>query len=319
MSDNTLTGIVVKSTGSWYVVKSDIDGQKIKCKIRGKLKTWGFETTNPLSVGDRVAFVIKDDIGVITDILERKNCIVRRSAKLSKKRHLMACNVDQAILVATVNYPETHLEFIDRFLVSAEAYQIPEKIIIINKIDLYDDEEMQTLKEWTEIYENIGYKVIHTSVPQNINLDKVKEILKDKVSVLVGNSGVGKSSIIKAIDPNLNLKTAEISRKYKTGRHTTTFPEMYELQFGGYIIDTPGIRAFGTADLDKQDIAHNFPEMFKLLGHCRFRNCLHIDEPGCAVREALERGEIAPSRYRSYLSMVLDDDSKYRYDVYKNW
>ncbi len=310
-------GIVIKSTGSWYTVKTDAN-DKYRCKIRGKLRTWGFETTNPIAVGDRVEIeTIDEETGLIIDIKERRNCIVRRAAKLSKRKHLLACNVDHAVLIVTVDFPKTHTEFIDRFLVSAEAYKIPEKTLIINKMDLYNSEQMQVVNEWTNIYRNIGYRVLHISAVEGTNLEQVKDILKNKINVLVGNSGVGKSTLINAIDPSLNIKTSEISRKYKTGKHTTTFPQMYELYFGGYIIDTPGIRAFGTADLDKADIAHNFPEMFALLPYCKYKNCLHINEPGCAVKEALAEGKIAISRYKSYLSMVLDENTKYRIDEYK--
>ncbi len=307
-------GIVVKSTGSWYKV---VTGHEVyNCKIRGKLRVKGFDSTNPVAVGDNVKFILQEDnSGVITEILDRKNCIVRQSTNLSRKTHLIACNIDQAAIVVSLKNPQTPLEFIDRFLVSCEVYEIPAKIIF-NKIDIYDDEELTQLEELTDVYEKIGYECYHTSAKEEINLDLIENLLKDKTTAFAGNSGVGKSTLLNVISPNLNIKTAEISEKYKTGKHTTTFAEMHTLIFGGYVVDTPGIRAFGTSFIEKDLIAQNFPEMFDLLGQCKYYNCRHIDEPGCAVKEAFERGEIAFSRYKSYLSMMLEDDSKYRIDPF---
>ena len=309
--ENIKKGLVIKVTGSYYLVK--IDDEKVKCKLRGKLRLKDYESTSPVVVGDYVyvELIKEKNACAIVDIAERERCIVRRSQNWSKRVQYLACNIDQAILVVTLTMPETPLEFIDRFLVSATAYDIPAKIVF-NKIDLYDEELMKYLHELMDMYEKIGYETLAVSALKKINLDKFKEMLKDKISVLAGNSGVGKSSLINAIDPNLNLKTQDISRKYRTGKHTTTFTAMYELQFGGYIIDTPGIRAFGLAGLSKQDIAHNFPEMFKYLGKCKYYNCLHLDEPGCAVKEAVERGEIPWTRYKSYVHIMLDDNNKYR-------
>ncbi len=308
---NVKRGLVVKTTGSWYLVK--IGDEKIKCKIRGRLRLEGFESTSPVVVGDYVFVEINEEKQscMIVDIDERQRCIMRKSQKWSKQKQILACNIDQAILVATLIMPETPLEFIDRFLVSATAYEIP-AVIVFNKIDLYTDELMDYLHEIMEMYEKIGYKTLAVSALEKINLDQLVDLLRDKISVLAGNSGVGKSSLINAIDPKLNLKTQEISYKYMTGRHTTTYTQMYELQFGGYIIDTPGIRGFGLADMSKQDVAHNFPEMFQYLGQCKYYNCTHIHEPGCAVRQAVERGEIPWSRYRSYVNIMLDENEKYR-------
>ncbi|MBN2890259.1 MAG: ribosome small subunit-dependent GTPase A [Bacteroidales bacterium] len=314
MSGDKLTGKVVKSTGSWYNV---LCGDSFyKCIIRGKLRTEGFKSTNPVAVGDNVNFFIQDNnMGVITGIVERKNCIVRQSTNLSKKMHLIACNVDQAAIIVSLNSPATPIEFIDRFLVSSEAYQIP-AIIIFNKLDLYTEENIAQLQELVEIYENIGYKCIPISVKDNLNIKAVKNSLLDKTTVVAGNSGVGKSSLINLMSPDYNLKVSDISEKYKTGKHTTTFAEMFELEFGGFVVDTPGIRAFGVSFLEKEDIAHNFPEMFGLLDKCKYYNCKHIDEPDCAVKDAFENGEIAYSRYRSYLNIMLEDDEKHRKDIY---
>ncbi len=308
---NVRKGLVVKTTGSWYLVK--VDDKEIKCKIRGKLRLEGFESTSPVVVGDYVFVDINDSekACAIVDIDQRERCIMRKAQKWSKQKQILACNIDQAILVATFIMPETPLEFIDRFLVSATAYKIP-AIIVFNKIDLYTDELIEYMHEIMDMYEKIGYQTLAVSALEKTNLDEFKALLKDKVSVLAGNSGVGKSSLINAIDPHLNIKTQDISYKHLTGRHTTTYTQMYELEFGGYIIDTPGIRGFGLADMSKQDVAHNFPEMFQYLGQCKYYNCTHLHEPGCAVRDAVERGEIPLSRYRSYVNIMLDENDKYR-------
>ncbi len=308
---NVRKGLVVKTTGSWYLVK--VDDKEIKCKIRGKLRLEGFESTSPVVVGDYVFVDINDSekACAIVDIDQRERCIMRKAQKWSKQKQILACNIDQAVLVATFIMPETPLEFIDRFLVSATAYKIP-AIIVFNKIDLYTDELIEYMHEIMDMYEKIGYQTLAVSALEKTNLDEFKALLKDKVSVLAGNSGVGKSSLINAIDPHLNIKTQDISYKHLTGRHTTTYTQMYELEFGGYIIDTPGIRGFGLADMSKQDVAHNFPEMFQYLGQCKYYNCTHLHEPGCAVRDAVERGEIPLSRYRSYVNIMLDENDKYR-------
>ncbi len=309
--ENVKRGLVVKATGKFYTVK--VDNEKYKCTIRGKLRLKDFDTTSPVVVGDYVFIEFNEEKRAcsIIDIDQREHCIVRRSQKWSKQKQYLACNIDQAILVVTLIFPETPLEFIDRFLVASSAYDIPAKLVF-NKIDLYTDELMEYLEEIMRMYEEIGYETLAVSALEKINLDQFKQMLKGKISVLAGNSGVGKSSLVNAIDPNIKLKTKDISYKHLTGRHTTTFAQMYELQFGGYLIDTPGIRAFGLAGLTKQDIAHNFPEMFKYQGKCKYYNCLHLDEPGCAVKEAVERGEIPWSRYKSYVDIMTGDDSKYR-------
>lgn len=304
-------GIVYKTTGLWHTVKNE-QNKFIECRIRGKLKIKDYESTNPIAVGDIVYYEeIEDGTGIIYDIEERKNCIIRQSTNLSKQIHIIACNVDQAMLIVSLREPETPIEFIDRFLVSCEIYKVT-PIVVFNKVDLYTEEDLNLLDELMETYEKIGYETFWTSVAKKINLDKTINILKNKTTVIAGNSGVGKSSLINAISPNLNIKTDEISKKYKTGKHTTTFAQMYDLSFGGKIIDTPGIKAFGLAFVEKQIIAQNFPEMFNLLGSCRYNNCLHIDEPGCAVKEAFERGEISYTRYKSYVNIILDENSKYR-------
>ncbi len=306
-------GIVTKSAGGKHYVKCD--NQQYTCVIRGKLRTKGYKSTNPTAVGDTVEFYIEhDDFGVITKIVNRKNCIVRQSTNLSKITHLIACNIEQAVIIVSLKNPATPIEFIDRFLVSCETYDIPAKIIF-NKIDIYDQKEIDLVQELTEIYEKIGYECISTSVTEKLNLQKVRELLKDKTSALAGNSGVGKSSLINAISPNLDLKTQEISEKHKTGKHTTTFAEMLELDFGGYVIDTPGLRAFGINFIEKEIVAHNFPEMYNLIDNCKYSNCKHIDEPNCAVKEAFETGEISYYRYRSYLSIMLGEEGKYRKDI----
>lgn len=310
-------GLVTKSTGSRYLVSCD--GEEFECRIKGKLRIKGIRTTNPLSVGDLVYFTLQDELsdagkpmGIISKLKERKNYIIRKSVNLSKESHIIAANIDQAFIVATVNYPVTTLNFIDRFLVTAEAYNIP-AILIFNKIDLYNEAEMEKVNDWFGIYHEIGYKCIGTSVETGQGMDELKKLMHDKISVFGGNSGVGKSSLINVIDPLLNLKTNTISDAHKSGKHTTTFSEMFELKMGGYIIDTPGIRSFGMIDMKNDDVSHYFPEIFKTSDDCRFNNCTHTHEPGCAVKEAVETGEIAYSRYNNYLSILNEDeDEKYR-------
>jgi len=315
MAETKISGVVIKSTGSWYNVVSN--KTVYNCKIRGKLRTSGFDSTNPVAVGDIVTFTLeKDGVGVIIDIEERKNCVVRQSVNLSKRVHILACNIDQVIILVSLQSPETPIEFIDRFLVSAESYQIP-AIVVFNKIDIYSDEQINVMRDLIDVYEKIGYKCIPVSATEEINLEVLKKEMKDKTSVIAGNSGVGKSTLINIISPNLNLKVSEVSDKHKTGKHTTTFAEMFELCFGGYIIDTPGIRAFGTSFIEKEYISHNFPEMFELLENCKYYNCTHIDEPECAVKEAVEAGNVAVSRYKSYVNIMLEEAGKYRKDDYE--
>jgi len=304
-------GLVLKSTGSWYTVKTTT-GKVVNCKIKGKLRTFGIKSTNPIAVGDQVKLEIPDDqTGVIVDIIDRRNYIIRKASNLSKESHVMAANIDQALLIITLAFPETSLEFIDRFLATAEAYSIP-VIILINKVDIYKETLASLLLEMHKIYEPIGYEIIETSVPENFNLDKIKSLITNKVNVVCGNSGVGKSSLINALYPNFMLKTGKISDYHLKGKHTTTFAEMLELPGGGYIIDTPGIKGFGMVHMDKEEIYHFFPEIFEYAKNCQFNNCLHIEEPKCAVRDAVEHGNISLSRYSSYLSILQDQDTKYR-------
>ena len=304
-------GLVIKSTGSWYTVKTN-DGEIHDCRIKGRFRMEGIRTTNPVAVGDMVDFEEEKESKVIVKIHDRKNYIIRKSSNLSKHSQIIASNVDQAFLIVTVNYPLTTTTFIDRYLASAEAYRIPVRLIF-NKIDRYRPNDLDRLEELKRTYEKIGYKCFEISAKKGIHLDIIKEALKGQINLLSGHSGVGKSTLINAIQPGLDLKTGEISEAHSQGKHTTTFSEMFELDFGGYIIDTPGIRGFGTIDMEKEEMSHFFPEIFKTSEHCQFHNCTHIHEPKCAVKAAVEVGEISMSRYESYLGMVLEDeDSKYR-------
>ena len=303
-------GLVIKTTGSWYSVKT---GENvIPCKIKGKFRMQGIRATNPVTVGDHVMYENnKDNTGIIVSIEERKNYIIRRASNLSKEYQLIAANMDQAWLIVSLNSPRTYPEFIDRYLVTAEAYTIPARIVF-NKTDLYSEEEIQELELLSHVYRGIGYEVFHTSAFDIESLNILKERMKDKINLISGNSGVGKSTLINIIDHNLNLKTAEISDAHLTGKHTTTFAEMHFFSFGGAVIDTPGIRGFGLIDFGKDELFHYFPEIFRYSHKCRFYNCSHIHEPGCAVIEAVENGEIFESRYYSYLSIMDDNDGKYR-------
>lgn len=305
-------GVVIKSTGSWYIVKPP-SGDAVSCKIKGRFRLDGIKSTNPVAVGDRVSFAEdgQTGTGVIEEIYPRQNCIVRKASNLSKQNQILAANIDQAVLVATINYPVTTPVFIDRFLASTESYDIP-TTIIFNKTDRYDHIHKEQLEETIQIYETIGYNVLTTSAKNDEKLDEVEALLKDKVSLLAGHSGVGKSTLVNRIEPSLNLKTGRISDRHHTGRHTTTFAEMHPLSFGGYIIDTPGIRGFGLFNIEKEELAHFFREIFKHAANCRYYNCTHLHEPGCAVKEAVEKGEIAPSRYNSYISIFLNRDEKHR-------
>lgn len=306
-------GIVIKSTGSWYIVRTD-DNKIVECKIRGKFRTKGIKTTNPLAVGDYVDFTLdeKTNQGVINKRHDRKNYIIRKSINLSKQAHVLAANVDQAILMVTLAYPKTYPEFIDRFLVSAEAYHIP-AIIVFNKIDLYSEEQKAELTALKSIYENIGYKCVEISAKQKEGIQVIDEILSNKISVIAGHSGIGKSTLVNAIHPGLNLKTTEISEYHESGKHTTTFPEMHYLNNGGYLIDTPGVKGFGVIDIEKEEVSHFFPEMFELLPQCQYNNCTHTHEPKCAVKKALENKEISLTRYKSYISILTsEEDEKHR-------
>ena len=306
------TGRVIKSTGSWMDVLTD-SGEIYECKIKGKFRIKGIRSTNPVAVGDVVDFrVDRNHTGLITGIRERRNYIIRKSTKLSKASHMIAANIDQAFIVATVNYPATTLNFIDRFLVTAEAYSIP-PVLVFNKIDMYDKSEMERVNEWYGTYHEIGYKCLGTSIKTGQGMDELKELMQGKTSVFAGHSGVGKSSLINYIDSHLNLKTDSISSIHKTGKHTTTFSEMFPLEMGGYIVDTPGIRSFGMIDMKNDDVSHFFPEIFEKSSECRFNNCSHTHEPGCAVINAVEQGNISLSRYENYISILNEDeDEKYR-------
>lgn len=301
--------IVVKSTGSWYIVRLE-DGRSVECRIRGKFRMEGIRTTNPVAVGDIVQVEENQDGYVITAIDKRKNYIIRKSTNLSKESHILASNVDQALLIVTVNHPVTSTVFIDRFLASAEAYNIP-VVLLFNKSDLYDEEDRALYGGLSAIYEKIGYPCYEVSALTGKNIPLVRQLLKDKITVLSGLSGVGKSSLINRLEPGLELKTAVISDAHDSGKHTTTFAEMFCLSGGGYLIDTPGIRSFGTVDMKKEEISHFFPEIFAKASECRFYNCTHTHEPGCAVIEAVGQDEISESRYASYLSM-LEESGKYR-------
>jgi ribosome biogenesis GTPase len=307
-------GLVIKSTGSWYTVE-DENGNAFECKIKGKFRIKGIKNTNPVTVGDRVGFTLQNvsadeneaQVGLITTISERKNYIIRRSINLSKQAHIIAANIDQAVLVVTLNYPVTTTTFIDRFLASAEAYRIP-VLIVFNKIDRYNAQQNIALQELLKTYQNIGYKCLTTSAKTGHGLDELKEALKDKTNVVNGHSGVGKSTLINILEPGLNLKTMEISDVHKTGKHTTTYSALFKLNFGGYIIDTPGIKAFGMLEMEPWEISHYFVEIFKISANCQYNNCSHTHEPGCAVKVAVEKEEIAQSRFISYLGMLEVDD-----------
>jgi ribosome biogenesis GTPase / thiamine phosphate phosphatase len=302
-------GIVIKSTGSWFTVKYE-EGI-IPCKVKGNFRIKGLRTTNPVAVGDSVEFEASgNNTGLIFNIGERKNYIIRKSSNLSKEAQIIAANIDQAFLVVTLAFPETTMTFIDRFLVSAEAYKIPVKIII-NKVDLYTPEQLQQLANFKEMYGEIGYPCIDISCQTGHNIDTVNEETSGKVCVFSGNSGVGKSTLLNCLSKNLDRKTGEISDYHNKGKHTTTFAEMFELENGGSVIDTPGIKGFGVIDMENENISIYFPEMLKKLGQCQFYNCTHTHEPGCAVKSAIESGEISLSRYQSYLSL-LEIDEKYR-------
>ncbi len=311
-----MEGIVTKSTGSWYTVYAKT-GEKIECRLKGKFRLKGIKSTNPITVGDHVKFELEEskNTGVINKIFDRKNYIIRKSVNLSKQTHIIAANIDTAFLLVTIDNPPTFAGFIDRFLATAEAYNIP-AVLLFNKLDLYNDDELDKLATFDAIYSEIGYKCIAISATKKIGIDEVKELMKGKTTMFSGHSGVGKSTLINAIEPSLNLKTAEISRQHKQGQHTTTFAEMFELSFGGFIIDTPGIKGFGVVDFKPEEITDYFPEFFKLKSKCKFNNCLHINEPICAIKDAVENGEIAHSRYNSYVQMVEGDEEHYRTDIY---
>ena len=309
------TGLVIRNTGSWYTVKTDDGGQLIDCKIKGNFRLKGIRSTNPVAVGDHVTLVPNNEgTAFITEIADRRNYIIRKASNLSKQSHIIAANVDQAMLVVTVNYPQTSTTFIDRFLASAEAYRIP-VVLIFNKVDILDDDELRYLDMMINLYETVGYECRSISAERGDGVETVMQLLEAKVTVLSGNSGVGKSTLINRLLPDANLRTAEISDAHNTGMHTTTFSEMLPLPSGGYIIDTPGIKGFGTFDIEPEELSGYFKEIFHFSRDCRFSNCTHTHEPGCAVLKAVEDHYIAASRYQSYLSMLDDkEEGKYRKD-----
>ncbi len=308
-----MTGLVIKNTGSWYLVRTD-EGRDVECKVKGTFRLKGIRSTNPVAVGDRVRICANPGgTAFITDIEERKNYIIRRSSNLSKQSHILAANLDQCMLVATVNYPETSTTFIDRFLATAEAYRIP-TLILFNKIDLYDEDDTRYLDGLVHLYTTIGYPCIKVSALDGRGLDEVKDKLRGAITLFSGNSGVGKSTLLNALLPGTDARTGEISQAHNKGMHTTTFSEMYPVdQAGGYLIDTPGIKGFGTFDMEVEEIGHYFPEIFEEAAHCKYGNCTHRQEPGCAVLKAVEEHRISQSRYASYLSMLDDkEEGKYR-------
>ena len=308
-----MTGLVIRNTGSWYTVKIDDGGQLIDCKIKGNFRLKGIRSTNPIAVGDRVRIEPNaEGTAFITAIEDRRNYIIRKSSNLSKQSHIIAANVDQACLVVTVNRPVTSTTFIDRFLASAEAYRVP-VVLLFNKTDCLTEEEQDYQRMMVSLYETVGYRCVAISAATGMGIDSVRQLLEGKTTVLSGNSGVGKSTLINRLLPGVNLKTAEISDAHNAGTHTTTFSEMLELPEGGYIIDTPGIKGFGTFDIEPEELTGYFKEIFHFSKDCRFNNCTHTHEPGCAVLKAVEEHFIAQSRYQSYLSMLDDkEESKYR-------
>ena len=307
-----MKGLVIKNTGSWYSVKTDI-GKVVECKIKGNFRLKGIRSTNPVAVGDNVEIALNSEgTAFITHIEERRNYIIRKSQNLSKQSHILAANVDQAFLIVTVNYPQTSTTFIDRFLASAEAYSVP-VVLVFNKCDILSDDERHYQQSMIHLYETIGYECREVSATTGEGVDGLHALLKGKITLLSGNSGVGKSTLINKILPEANLRTAEISDAHNTGMHTTTFSEMLELPEGGYIIDTPGIKGFGTFNMEPEELTSYFPEIFHLSKGCKFSNCTHTHEPGCAVLKAIDDHYIAQSRYQSYLNMLEDkDENKYR-------
>ncbi len=302
-----MRGLVVKNTGSWYTVRTD-DGQLLDCKIKGNFRLKGIRATNPVAVGDRVVV----DGGFICEIEDRRNYIIRKSINLSKQSHILAANVDQALLIVTVSHPQTSTTFIDRFLASAEAYRVP-VVIVFNKTDILHDDERHYQQLMVRLYEAVGYHCLQVSAQTGEGLDELRPLLEGNITLLSGNSGVGKSTLINALVPNANLRTAEISDVHNLGMHTTTFSEMIPIGQDGYLIDTPGIKGFGTFDMEPEELTGYFKEIFRFSKDCHFSNCTHTHEPGCAVLKALDDHLIAPSRYQSYLSMLGDkEEGRYR-------
>ncbi|MCZ6594773.1 MAG: ribosome small subunit-dependent GTPase A [Bacteroidetes bacterium] len=315
-----MKGTVYKSTGSWYTVKAE-NGIFYDCRIKGKFRISGSKNTNPVSVGDHVYFKTEtkgdETVGIIYEIDARENYIIRKSVKLAKQTQIIAANIDIAFLLVTLNNPATFTSFIDRFLVTAEAYSI-KAVLLFNKVDTYNKEELEEIKYLAALYRNIGYECVAISAKTGKNIEKVKALMKQKVCMFSGHSGVGKSTLVNALEPGLNLKTSEISEQHQQGQHTTTFTQMYDLSFDSQIIDTPGIKGFGVVEMDEEELGDYFPEFFKLKQYCKFNNCLHIEEPKCGVKKALEKEEIAWSRYKSYLQMLEGEEEHYRIDNYGN-
>ena len=313
-----MTGTVYKSTGSWYFVKSE-KGELYQCRIKGKFRIKGIKSTNPIAVGDSVEFDIErkgdEEIGVIKLIHERANHIVRKSVNLSKQTQVIASNIDLAFLLITINNPPTLTTFIDRFLVTAQAYSI-KVILVFNKIDSYKEEGKGEIAYLKDIYETIGYTCVEVSAIKNINLNTIKNLMKGKTSLFSGHSGVGKTTLLNALEPGLNLKTKQISDQHQQGQHTTTFAEMFDLSFNAKIIDTPGIKGFGVVAIDKEELGDYFTEFFALKSACKFHNCIHVNEPQCAVKEALEDEKVSWSRYKSYLQILEGEEENYRTDIW---
>lgn len=307
-----MQGTVIRSSGSVYGVRA-MDGTLVDCRVKGNFRLKGIRSTNPVAVGDHVCFDVREDgTAYIVEILERRNYIVRKASNLSKQSHILAANLDLCFLIITINHPATATTFIDRFLAAAEAYRVP-VVLVFNKVDLYNESEREELEYLTALYSNIGYECLHTSATECNGINELKEMMRGKVSLLAGNSGVGKSSIVNAIAPEIAARVGEISKTHDTGMHTTTYTEMFEFMPDSFIVDTPGVKGFGTYDMEVEEISHYFVEFFRLSKDCRYGNCTHTHEPGCAVLEALENGRLAPSRYQSYLSMLEDkDEGKYR-------
>lgn len=306
-----MKGTVTKTTGSFYWVRDD-KNIIYECRLRGNLRLKDYKFTNPVVVGDSVIFEKSGESDyLIQSIEKRKNYIVRRSVKLSKQIHIIASNIDQAVLMITIAEPKTYLEFVDRYLVTAEAYHIP-AVLLFNKADLCNEKEAEEMKAYINLYRKIGYKCIELSALKDDSFDEIKKIMKDKITLFSGYSGVGKSTLLNRLDPTLNIKTSEISESFKAGKHTTTFAEMHEVKNLGMVIDTPGIKGLSVIDIPKEEISHYFPEMLELLSECKFHNCTHIDEPSCAIKKALEEEKIDLSRYRSYLSIFDEEADKYR-------